>query len=505
MTQSLFGTPPAVNAPDNAEDTYSMSTRITFAVDGTITGVRFWGSTNPLTTVPLAAVYTTGGVLVTTQAFGALVTAAWNTTMLAAPVAVLAGQTFDITVGPRDRYAANTGTFAAPVVNGDLTGAAGRFIVSAASPPPFPTTSTTTWYGVDVLFEVAAAQGILAGILPQLTSNIDGESTASGDLDGFLPTFTSDIDGEVTNSGILNGLLPGFLADLVGLLPVQGVLNGVLPAFTADLTGNSAAGGATVGPCNWTIPNPLCCAAAWAATPADIQSAARDYAAIILWAATGRQFGLCEVTVRPCGMRRCPDGLGEFWGYDWSGGTWVPYIFGGQWFNCACGIGCCCDPRCQMRLMGPVAQMVEVLIGGIAVDPATYHVDDNHWLVRSGSECWPQCADMDNLVGDNTLEVTYLRGTEVPNSLLRAAASLACEWAKACMNDDTCRLSNRVTSVIRQGITIDMVSPEELLESGLTGLWEVDTVIRALNPHRNVERLRIYAPELNVPRTTTWP
>ena len=505
MTQSLFGTPPAVNSPDNAEDTYSMSTRITFAVNGTITGVRFWGATNALTTVPLAAVYTTGGVLVTTEPFGVLVTAAWNTTMLSSPVAVTGGQTYDITVGPRDRYAANTGTFAAPVVNGDLTGTAGRFIVSAVSPPPFPTTSTQTWYGIDVLFETAGASGVLAGTLPQLTSDLDGESTASGDLDAVLPQLTSDIDGEAVGSGVLGAVLPVLLGDLVGLVPVEGVLNGVLPQFTADLSGDSAAGGATVGPCNWTIPDPLCCTAAWAATPANVQSAARDYAAMILWAATGRQFGLCEVTVRPCGMRRCPDGLGEFWGYDWSGGTWVPYIFNGQWFNCACGAGCCCDPRCQVRLMGPVEEIVEVLIGGIAVDPSTYHVDDAHWLVRSGGECWPQCADMDNLVGDNTFEVTYLRGTPVPNALLRAAAMLACEWAKGCVNDDTCRLSNRVTSIIRQGITIDMVSPEDLLESGLTGLWEVDTVIRALNPHRTVERLRILAPELNVPRQTTWP
>lgn len=505
MTQSLFGTPPAVNAPDNAEDTYSMSTRITFAVDGTITGVRFWGATNPLTTVPLAAVYTTGGVLVTTEAFGALVTAAWNTTMLSAPVAVLAAETYDITVGPRDRYAANTGTFAAPVVSGDLTGTAGRFIVSAASPPPFPTNSTTTWYGIDVLFEVAGATGILIAVLPQLTSDMDGEATASGDLDGTLPQLTSDIDGEVINSGILNANLPVFQADLVGLVPVQGILNAVLPQFTAEFTGTSAAGGATVGPCSWTIPNPLCCTEAWAAAPADVQSAARDYAALILWAATGRQFGLCEITVRPCGMKRCSDGSGEFWGFSWAGGTWAPYIFNGQWFNCACGIGCCCDPRCQVRLMGPATEIVEVLIGGIAVDPATYHVDDDHWLVRSGGECWPQCADMDNLVGDNTFEVTYLRGTPVPQALLRAAAMLACEWAKGCLNDDTCRLSNRVTSIIRQGITIDMVDPESLLESGLTGLWEVDTVIRSLNPHRTVERLRIYAPEMNIPRQTTWP
>lgn len=260
-----------------------------------------------------------------------------------------------------------------------------------------------------------------------------------------------------------------------------------------------------VGPCAWTIPDPLCCTDAWDATPPQVQADAREYASLVLWAATGRVFGLCEVTVKPCGMKRCPDGLGEFWGYDWSGGTWVPYVFNGQWFNCACPAACCCDPKCQVRLMGPVEDIVEVLIGGIAVDPNTYFVDDNHWLVRVTPDCWPTCADMDSLDGDNTFTVTYTRGQAVPTTLLRAASTLACEWAKACLGDDTCRLSNRVTSVARQGITIDMVSPDDLLESGLTGLWEVDTVIRALNPYQNKARLRVFAPELNVPRTTTWP
>lgn len=260
-----------------------------------------------------------------------------------------------------------------------------------------------------------------------------------------------------------------------------------------------------VGPCDWTIPDPLCCAEEWALLDPLVQAAAKDYAATILWAATGRQFGLCEVTVRPCGMKRCASGMGEFWGYDWSGGTWVPYIFNGQWFNCGCGPGCCCEPRCQVRLMGPVESVTEVLIGGIVVDPATYRVDDNHWLVRTAGECWPQCADLDTDDGDNVFEVTYERGTPVPPVLLTAGATYACEWGKACTGSDTCRLSNRVTSIVRQGITIDMVDPQSLLDSGFTGLWEVDSLIRALNPHRLPERLRIYAPELNVPRQVTSP
>lgn len=256
-------------------------------------------------------------------------------------------------------------------------------------------------------------------------------------------------------------------------------------------------------PCGWVIPDPLCCPT-WDTTDPAIQTAAKDFAALTLWAATGRQFGLCEVTVRPCGMKRCRDTLGEFWGYDWSGGTWVPYIFNGQWFNCACPGICCCDPRCQVRLMGPVDSVGQVSIGGIVVNPANYRVDDNHWLVRTDGDCWPICADLDSDNGSNVFTVTYDRGVAVPAALLQAAATYACEWAKACTGGD-CRLSSRVTSLVRNGISIDMTDPSDMLEAGLTGLWDVDAIINALNPYRLKQRLRIYAPELNVPRTVTSP
>lgn len=176
--QSLFGTPPAVNAPDNSEDTYAMGTRILFAVAGNIVGIRFWGATFNITTAPAVCVYDTLGVLKGPEEamVGPFVAAAWNTRMLAAPIAVTAGETLDVTVGPRDRYAANTATFTVPLIVGDLTGLAGRFIVSAVgNPPPFPNNSSTTWYGVDVIFDSGTTvSGILTGTLPALVAAFTG-------------------------------------------------------------------------------------------------------------------------------------------------------------------------------------------------------------------------------------------------------------------------------------------------------------------------------------------
>lgn len=368
-----------------------------------------------------------------------------------------------------------------------------------------PATTSATYFFADVQVDLAATTvtGTLNLTIPAPEMDSAAEAKVSGALNLNVPAPEADTVGLVNVAGTLNLTIPAPQMDSEGRLPVTGTLNLNIPAPEADFDGVSAAGGATVGPCGWVIPDPECCPE-WETTDPVIQSSARDYAALILWAATGRQFGLCTVTVRPCGMERCPDGMANFFGWDWSGGTWSPYIFNGTWFNCACPGTCCCDPRCQVRLMGPVESVTEVLIGGIAVDPATYRVDDNHWLVRTAGECWPNCPDMNTDDGDNVFEVTYVRGTAPPPALLRAASTLACEWAKACTGAD-CRLSNRVTSIARQGINIEMASPEAFMEDGATGLWEVDSVVQALNPFRRKSRARIWAPELRPPRTVTSP
>lgn len=522
-TDFLFTGTPAVTDASDAAPGLSLGTRIEVVNSGFFIGIRWrFPDTLPASTVQWRV---DGYDPVTDASTGTLRSGTFTApvagtyvTETFADLAVSTGDEFVAYIWTPDRYVGTINFFTLNVnsVSGNYLGPAddtgvparrnGRFAVGASI--TYPTSGVNRFgYFVDVVWSdtESTATGELDAVLPGLTGDIDAEATASGDVDAVLPLLEADLAGEAVASSDMDAVLPGILGDIVGLVPGQGILNAVLPGLNADLTGASAAGGATVGPCSWPIPDPTCCADDWALIPPQIQSEARDYAALILWAATGRQFGLCEVTVRPCGMKRCQDGGAEFWGYDWSGGTWVPYIFNGTWFNCGCPGMCCCDPRCQVRLMGPVDSIVEVLIGGIAVDPNTYFVNDEHWLVRTHPDCWPRCADQNALVSDDTFEVTYMRGTPVPNALLRAAATLACEWAKACVGNDSCRLGNRVTSAIRQGITINMVSPEELLESGLTGLWEVDTVIRAFNPYRNVQRVRVYAPELNVPKTVTWP
>lgn len=411
---------------------------------------------------------------------GSITAGTWTLGLFAAPVTMTAGVTYTIvaTASGEHGYEDPVGYPINDPTNTVHWPSPGRFQAGAG---PYPAASTWTGaHGMDVeMVEGEPANATLNITLPVVDVSLDADAVAAASLNIVLPVPDVVFDADAVAAASLNITLP--------------VPDVSLAASTPS--------GDVVLPCGWEVPDPLCCDT-WEALPAPQKAAARDYAALVLWGATGRQFGLCEVSVRPCGMKRCQDGGAEFYGYDWSGGTWMPYIFNGVWYNCSCAGVCCCNPRCQIWLPGPVDSIVEVTIGGVVVPETSYRVDDQQWLVRTDGECWPTCTDMDSDDGAEVMIVTYRRGTPIPSALLVAAAILACEWGKACAGAD-CRLSGRVTSLARNGVQIDMVDPAELLADGFTGIPEVDSIIRAINPYRVQQRLRIYAPELRYPRTVT--
>lgn len=267
--------------------------------------------------------------------------------------------------------------------------------------------------------------------------------------------------------------------------------------------------------CPWItdLQRPRCgCAdCSWEAVGDDLKQAAIDFATTYLWAATGRQFGLCEMTVRPCGWRDC-NGMVEWFGWGWNGNIWQPYLWNGTWYNAYCGCDglCCCIPDCSVRLDGPVDSIVEVTVDGVVVDPATYFVYDLQWLTRVGSQdgaCWPDCSDLNAAPGPGAgvFEVTYMKGRPVPSELIYAAGVLACQWIKACQGADGCRLSQWIVSMTRQNADFQFPDPTEVLRMGLTGLREVDMLIMAYNPYGLKAPLRVFSPEIKYPRVVTWP
>lgn len=229
-----------------------------------------------------------------------------------------------------------------------------------------------------------------------------------------------------------------------------------------------------------------------------------------LWNWTGRKFGLCEVTVRPC-RQDCLKQGSTYGGVGHPlipthGAPWQPALIGGSWYNLSCGRcgeGCSCSSVEQLALPGPVDSIVEVLVDGVAVDAEAYRVDNRRLLVRQDGGTWPVCNDLAKAPSEpDTWQVSYLRGAEVPASGQLAAGLLACEMAKALCGDSSCKLPQRVQSITREGVSTVILDSFEGLEKGQTGIWFVDSwVISMNNPPR---RPTVYSPDVQRPRATTW-
>lgn len=254
------------------------------------------------------------------------------------------------------------------------------------------------------------------------------------------------------------------------------------------------------GPCSpWPIEPSAECCPTWAALPDAQKERAINYATMVMWAATGRRYGPCENVVRPCGNdRKCATEGGYYFYNGWM----RPYILDGTWRNCACNGGCDCRPDCQVKLAGPVASVTEVMVDGIVIAPSSWRVDDNQWLVRTDGECWPRCQDYNvDVPEEGTFQVTYLRGDPIPVSVLDAAATLACEFAKSC-SGQACRLPSRMQALTRQGVSVSFMDVDMLLKRGLTGIVEIDQVIMADNPYARKERAWLYSYD-TAPRART--
>lgn len=268
------------------------------------------------------------------------------------------------------------------------------------------------------------------------------------------------------------------------------------------------------GPCAWQI-TPDVCGTGWDDYPDAVKDQAIAFATVIMWAATGRRYNLCPQVVRPFGRYEASGwrwAWGGLWGsYGFSGIIWADWIYGpgygGGFWGCTPNA-----PLYQIPLPGPVAQVTQVLLDGDVVDPATYRVDDNQWLVRHGKDpdgnlwTWPCWQDFnEDTTAENTMEVSYLKGSPPPQVALYAAGVLAAEYAKGCTGA-ACRLPGRMSALTRQGASFTNVDPDTLLDKGFTGVFEVDQVINALNPYGIKARARILSPDMpNRVRTVTQP
>lgn len=257
----------------------------------------------------------------------------------------------------------------------------------------------------------------------------------------------------------------------------------------------------TTAPCEpWDV---VWCCPMEAVSPT-VSGAAINGATDLLWALSGRRLGLCTVTVRPC-RSTCPDSMVDRYTTYWTHGWPNPALIDGDWVNLGCGrcTGACgCSEVSEVVFQDYVHDIVSIQVDGVplATGGGDYRLDNHRRLIRLDGEEWPLCQDWNVADGEvGSWSVTMRVGVPVPDSGVLAVSELATEIMLAMCGNRTCRLPQRVRTVTRGGVTIDMMDAMDFLREGRTGLYLVDAFLNAVNPARLAQRSRVFSPD-NMPQ-----
>lgn len=207
-------------------------------------------------------------------------------------------------------------------------------------------------------------------------------------------------------------------------------------------------------------------------------------ASLILFMMSGQKYsGLQTVTEQyVCEMTGAPTGC--VWDPG-RGGWWNPAIFGFTYLLNPTERSNRLLPGKRLKLNhSPVREITEITISGTPVDPATYELLNGYLVNRDAG--WGWCSEP---------VITYTFGSRPPALGRMAARRLANELILAVEGDEACALPSRATSISRQGISFQIFDPQDFMDKGHTGLYEVDLFISTVNPGKNKKRAKVFTPD----------
>jgi hypothetical protein len=279
------------------------------------------------------------------------------------------------------------------------------------------------------------------------------------------------------------------------------------------VSGNSDAG--LLGPCSpWAAVDDVRARPGCSELDTAVVDDAVQAASEVLYALSGRQFpGECTGYVRPTARSRSWDMRVQSLAGGYSA-TWGACNYSGSDLAAWAGHSCDCSPP-EIELGAyPVTEIVAVLIDGQTIPADEYRIDDYRLLVRvlplasaqpTVRGGWPTCQRLDLPDSEEgTFSVSFLYGTVPPSSGKRAALALAAELALAYATDSDTRLPERIRSLTRQGESITLIDPQDVLDNGRTGIPEVDLFIKSVNPKNLQRRSTVWSPDTGRARRTTW-
>ena len=251
-------------------------------------------------------------------------------------------------------------------------------------------------------------------------------------------------------------------------------------------------------------------------TPVQLDSAA-VIVSMLGYECFGRRWiGLCgPVTVRPPARGAHGMGNGSYGNTWYSWGYWE-----GSWgYGPGCGWGSGDIRKLQyassVDLAGyPVSQVTQVKIDGNVLPTTftdsgapTYRLDEWRYLTRLSDPDdptnplhWPhhQRGDLDDSQ-PSTWAVSYTYGVAPPPPALEAARQLATHIMLA-MNGQACQLPSNVRTLVRQGATIERITPLATeLRTGATGMVLWDSAIASYNPYGLRRSGNVWSPDVTYP------
>lgn len=212
----------------------------------------------------------------------------------------------------------------------------------------------------------------------------------------------------------------------------------------------------------------------------------------ILWSMSGRKFsGVTTVT------ERYTSAFDPYLNGDGGRIGYAPVLINGSVENVPMGgfsrnshhdfMGDGTTSQTRVRLRGRKVIEIHNLRDdkGNIIDEDTYFLGDHSTLFGTPNAKWTAA----------NVEVTYTYGTPPPASGRAAARILATELVKLYANDDSCALPQRVTSIVRQGVTYTVLDNQSFIDELKTGIYAVDLFLKAVNPDKARARSRVFSPD----------
>lgn len=149
----------------------------------------------------------------------------------------------------------------------------------------------------------------------------------------------------------------------------------------------------------------------------------------------------------------------------------------------------------------PVISIASVTLRGANSDSTIVdYVLENRYRLRLAQASPSRLLSRACSTSRPTYDITYTYGSPPPFEVESAIEVLTKEIYLAYDNPDECSLPSLVTSVSRQGISMQTINAQELLDKGRVGLDQVDYALSRFNWTGTRRRARVYSVNKPPPR-----